>query len=237
MGKKLIKVTIERENLQQKWGFSLQGGQEVTLTMKVSSVKNFTPASIAGLEKMDYVYTVNGKEVFKMTQDEVAKEVKNSGKEIVLEIERGDFIVPSFAEIWPELGQKKEDGGLKKKRPMSMEYILEAMQHHGLGHMPQPDNFTTCGKLGIEVNQYNNPMECYADGTIEDMREEKVIMDFPDIADKLIEMNSQKHKDVNPACALKMKRFDPSRSAVMSTIAEVETRNKASKENVGSAGM
>ena len=80
MGKKLIKVTIERENLQQKWGFSLQGGQEVTLTMKVSSVKvkqyfrhkgmsmsillqNFTPASIAGLEKMDYVYTVNGKEV------------------------------------------------------------------------------------------------------------------------------------------------------------------------------
>ena len=33
------------------------------------------------------------------------------------------------------------------------------MQHHGLGHMPQPDNFTTCGKLGIEVNQYNNPME------------------------------------------------------------------------------
>ena len=33
------------------------------------------------------------------------------------------------------------------------------MQHHGLGHMPQPDNFTTCGKLGIEVNQYNNPVE------------------------------------------------------------------------------
>ena len=83
------------------------------------------------------------------------------------------------------------------------------------------------------------------------MREEKVIMDFPDIADKLIEMNSQvdnpeckvvidipfiylqKHKDVNPACALKMKRFDPSRSAVMSTIAEVETRNKASKVSLG----
>ena len=79
MGKKLMKMTIERENLQQKWGFSLQGGQEMSLTLKVASVKagkftvsesglmfvfqKFTPASIAGLEKMDYVYTVNGKEV------------------------------------------------------------------------------------------------------------------------------------------------------------------------------
>ena len=37
-------------------------------------------------------------------------------------------------------------------------------------------------------------LQCYADGTIEDMREEKVIMDFPDIADKLIEMNTQVRK-------------------------------------------
>ena len=34
-----MKVTVERENLQQKWGFSLQGGQEMTLTLKVASVK------------------------------------------------------------------------------------------------------------------------------------------------------------------------------------------------------
>jgi len=237
MGKKLMKMTIERDNIQQKWGFSLQGGQEMTLTLKVASVKKFTPASIAGLEKMDYVYTVNGKEVFQLTQEEVAKEIQNSGKQIVLEVERGEFIVPSFAEIWPELGKKKEDEGRGKTRPMSMEYILEAMQHHGLGHMPQPDNFTTCGKLGIEINQYNNPMECYADGTIEDMREEKVIMDFPDIADKLIEMNTQKHKDLNPACAQKMKRFDPGRSAVLSSLVEVEKQAKASKENAGSAGV
>jgi len=223
-----MKVIIERENLQQKWGFSLQGGQEMTLTLKVASVKKFTPASIAGLEKMDYVYTVNGKEVFKLTQEEVAKEIQNSGKKIELEVERGEFIVPSFTEIWPELGKKKEE--VKKRRPMSLEYILEAMQHHGLGHLPQPDNFTTCGKLGIEVNQYNNPMECYADGTIEDMREEKVIMDFPDIADKLIEMNTQKHKDLNPACAQKMKRFDPGQSAVLSAI-------NFAKENGVSSGL
>ena len=41
-----------------------------------------------------------------------------------------------------------------------MEYYLDAMEHHGLkGHLPQPDNFTTCGKLGIEINQYNCPIE------------------------------------------------------------------------------
>jgi len=232
-----MKVTVERENLQQKWGFSLQGGQEMTLTLKVASVKKFTPASIAGLEKMDYVYTVNGKEVFQMTQEEVAREIQNSGKKIELEIERGEFIVPSFAEIWPELGRKKDDDGRNKKRPMSLDYILEAMQHHGLGHLPQPDNFTTCGQLGIEINQYNNPVECYADGTIEDMREEKVIMDFPDIADKLIEKNMEKHKDLNPVCALKMKRFDPGRSSVLSSIAEVEKWAKENKDNPGSAGV
>ena len=67
------------------------------------------------------------------------------------------------------------------------------MQHHGLGHLPQPDNFTTCGRLGIEVNQYNNPIECYADETIEDMREEKVIIDHPELADKLLKSNTEVH--------------------------------------------
>ena len=65
------------------------------------------------------------------------------------------------------------------------------MQHHGLGHLPQPDNFTTCGRLGIEVNQYNNPIECYADETIDDMREEKVIVDHPELAEKMLKGNTQ----------------------------------------------
>ena len=65
------------------------------------------------------------------------------------------------------------------------------MQHHGLGHLPQPDNFTTCGRLGIEINQYNNPLECYADDTIEEMREEKVLLDHPELADRMLKQNTQ----------------------------------------------
>ena len=87
--------------------------------------------------------------------------------------------------------------------------LLQAMQHHGLGHLPQPDNFTTCGRLGIEINQvqiieiflhevadiftsqYNNPVECYADDTIEEMRDEKIILDHPEIAEKILKGNAQ----------------------------------------------
>ena len=71
------------------------------------------------------------------------------------------------------------------------------MQHHGLGHLPQPDNFTTCGRLGIEINQYNNPLECYADETIEEMREEKVLLDHPELADRMVKQNTQVWKRYN----------------------------------------
>ena len=62
--------------------------------------------------------------------------------------------MPSFDEIWPQEGKGSKRDARRKR--MGMEYILEAMQHHGLGHLPQPDNFTTCGRLGIEINQVNN---------------------------------------------------------------------------------
>ncbi len=93
--------------------------------------------------------------------------------------------MPSFDEIWPQAGKEKEKDKKRKAKRMGLDYILEvrerttfkivgtnifknssfqAMQHHGLGHLPQPDNFTTCGRLGIEVKQYNNPIECYSGG-------------------------------------------------------------------------
>jgi len=215
----LVTVELERDNLQQKWGFVVQGGADVSLTAKIASVKRFSPADRAGLEKMDYVWTVNGKEVFNMTQPQITAEIVNSQLKLQLQVERGTFIVPSFDEIWPQAGKSAAE---KKRKRMGMEYILEAMQHHGLGHLPQPDNFTTCGRLGIEVNQYNNPIECYDDDTIEDMREEKVILDHPEIADKLLKGNAQKHKEqqINPLAAQKMKskNFDPRQSAVMMAI-------------------
>merc|ERR1712029_301174 len=222
MPKELLSLELERDNLQQKWGFTIQGGADLSLTTKIASVKRFSPADRAGLEKMDYLWTVNGQEVFKQTQPQVTNAIVNSQLKLVLQVSRGTFIVPSFDEIWPQAGKDDIRGGKGAKMRMSYDYILDAMQHHGLGHLPQPDNFTTCGRLGIEVNQYNNPIECYADETIDDMREEKVIIDHPELADKLLKGNAQKHKDVqmNPMAAQKMKanNYDPRRSAVLMAI-------------------
>ena len=175
--------------------------------------------------------------VFGMTQPQITGEIVNSQLSMEMEVERGTFIVPSFDEIWPQAGKGSARDARRKR--MGMEYILEAMQHHGLGHLPQPDNFTTCGRLGIEINQYNNPVECYHDDTIEEMRDEKIILDHPELADK-IKGNTQvwlsgnrnnnrnysrcyfqKHKEqINPMAAQKLKanNYDPRRSAVLMAI-------------------
>merc|ERR1712154_522393 len=70
-------------------GLTIQGGADLALTAKIASVKRFSPADRAGLEKMDYVYCVNNKEVFKMTQKQITNEIANSQLKLTLQGERG----------------------------------------------------------------------------------------------------------------------------------------------------
>lgn len=39
MPKELLNLEMERDNLGQKWGFTIQGGADLALTAKVASVK------------------------------------------------------------------------------------------------------------------------------------------------------------------------------------------------------
>ena len=39
MPKELLSLEMERDNLGQKWGFTIQGGADLALTAKVASVK------------------------------------------------------------------------------------------------------------------------------------------------------------------------------------------------------
>ena len=39
MPKELLTLELERDTLQQKWGFTIQGGADLALTAKVASVK------------------------------------------------------------------------------------------------------------------------------------------------------------------------------------------------------
>ena len=76
-------------------------------------------------------------QAFNMTQPQITSEIVNSKQKMVLQVERGTFIVPSFDEIWPQAGKDRLGKGSKR---MGMEYILEvriivssSAQMHNLG--------------------------------------------------------------------------------------------------------
>ena len=60
-------------------------------------------------------------QVFGMTQPQITSEILNSKLKMVMEVERGTFIVPSFDEIWPQAGKERS----RARKRMGMEYILE----------------------------------------------------------------------------------------------------------------
>ena len=152
----------------------------------------------------------------------------------------GDHIVPNFEEIWPS--EKNRDDKYKR-RLIGMEYYMDvslynvlsielfsfciqAMENHGLkGHLPQPENFTTCGKLGIEINQYNCPIECYDEAVIEEMTEDREMLTNPELVEKRKDLQTTRQHD-NPLVQQKMQQFDPRKSNVLTTLA-AEERDKA----------
>merc|ERR1739845_277795 len=83
-----------------------------SLTVKGGNVKPYSNAEKAGLKTMDYIWQINGKEVFELGHNDCVNEIKNAGTSLSLATERGDHIVPNFEEIWPS-----KKGG-KKGRPM-----------------------------------------------------------------------------------------------------------------------
>merc|ERR1711963_422947 len=207
---------------QPALGFKIIGGKDQGLTVKVGNVKPYSNAEKAGLKTMDYVWEINGKEVFEMSHDQCVAEVKNSGTKLVLATERGDHIVPNFEEIWPS--KKGKDG--KAKRPTrGIEYYLDAMENGPdlSGYLPIPPNFTTVGKPQITVNQYDSPLDVYSDDTLEEMKEERLVMQNPDLADRMSKAAPQKKSD-NPMAAMQARSngFDPRTSQVLSVLKTVE---------------
>ena len=132
--------------------------------------------------------------------------------------------MPNFEEIWPS---NKDKNDKYKRRLIGMEYYLDAMEHHGLkGHLPQPENFTTCGKLGIEINQYNCPIECYDEAVIEEMTEDREMLTNPELVEKRKDLQTTRMQHDNPLVQQKMQQFDPRKSNVLTTLA-AEERDKA----------
>ena len=97
MPKEIINVTIERPNTNVPWGFVIIGGKDQSLTVKVGKVKPYSPAENAGLKALDYIYTINGTEIFEMTHAQVVELIKKSGNSLTLSTERYLFLDFFFA--------------------------------------------------------------------------------------------------------------------------------------------
>merc|ERR1712106_349756 len=219
MPKEMINVTIQREQ-GQPWGLVIVGGKDQALTVKLGRIKAYSAAEAAGLKEWDYVWSINGEEVFEMGHNQICNMIKNAGTSLEMIVERGDHIVPNFEEIWPS---QKNKGDKHKRNLIGEEYYLDAMQNHGLkGHLPQPDNFTTCGKLGIEINQYNCPIECYDDAVIEEMTEDREMLTNPELVEKRKDLQHD-----NPMVQQNMRQFDPRQSNVLGALAAEEKNYKS----------
>lgn len=51
-------------------------------------MKPYSPAEKAGLLPFDYIYTINGKEVFEMNHNQCVNEIKSAGRTLALAVER-----------------------------------------------------------------------------------------------------------------------------------------------------
>ena len=63
MPKEMINVTVTRQQ-GEPWGLVIVGGKDQSLTVKLGRIKAYSAAEKAGLKEWDYVWNINGQEVF-----------------------------------------------------------------------------------------------------------------------------------------------------------------------------
>ena len=88
MPKEIVNMTLSRGSTKEPWGFKIMGGKDQSLTVKVGAVKPYSVAEKAGLKGWDYVWQINGKEVFELSHNDCVAEIKNSGTSLTLATER-----------------------------------------------------------------------------------------------------------------------------------------------------
>ena len=170
MPKEIVAVTLSRHTSSLPWGFTLSGGKDQGLTLKVGCVLDESIAERSGLRARDFIWTIGDKEVFDETHAGCVKLVKSAGDRLVLSVERGDHIVPSFEEIHRAKNGTNEQSKseTENRHRTGKAYFRDAMKGHGLpGKIPT--SFTTCGKPYVENLQYNSPLEIYNEDTVDEM--------------------------------------------------------------------
>lgn len=85
------------------------------------------------------------------------------------------------------------------------------------GFLPLPDNFTTVGKPQIVVNQYDSPLDVYSEDTLDEMKEERLTMQNPEVMERI---NQKAPVSDNPLAAQQARQFDPARSNVLGALVD-----------------
>lgn len=201
MPKQIHKLTLTRDDPKKRFGFRIIGGKDEGQTFKVEKVLTGYPAYYAGMKVHDFLISVNGQDVFEMNHSQIVSMINNAGGTLNLDVERGDHIVPNFEEIWPS-GKTKPVA----KPKFDMDYLMSAM-NSGIPGEKNKD-FTTCGKPRVTVNQYDNPIDCYSEETIEDMTNSSGTW--------------KKTDDQVTAVAPDIQKFNPSKSETLAVIMEGE---------------
>ena len=88
MPKEIVQMTLTRGSTKEPWGFKIIGGKDQSLTVKVGNVKPYSNAEKAGLQTMDYIWQINGKEVFELGHNDCVNEIKSAGTSLQLATER-----------------------------------------------------------------------------------------------------------------------------------------------------
>ena len=98
-----MKITINRKDKNQSWGFKIVGGVDVGLVLKVLRIVGVdTPAYESGLLEHDVIVSVGEELVTLMTHQQAVDTIKRvTGTSLELTVQRGDHIVPSLAECFP----------------------------------------------------------------------------------------------------------------------------------------
>jgi hypothetical protein len=70
------------------------------------------------------------------------------------------------------------------------------------------------GRPNIVVNQYDSPIDCYSENTLEEMKEERLVLQNPETTERAVKPGPQAH----PAAVMQARKFDPTRSNVLGCI-------------------
>jgi len=204
MPREIVTCSLNRKSQTQPWGFRVVGGTDEALILKIDKVHGAgTPAGQGQLQANDAIIMVDEKDVTEMKHGEFVQFIKNhSGTQLKIVVERGDHVIPSISEAFPN-----PDAVIKEMTKEEKLAYYEMAMKKGLERFLIPDNFTSVGKMRVKTPKYNTPKDLYSDDTMDDM-----------VCGSTVDPTK-----LDPECDAykkwaKSKRFDPARSGVMEVL-------------------